>query len=330
MKTKINAYDIAKAANVSAATVSRFMHHPEKIKNSTAERIQAAIDKFGYAHKDTKQNGQKRIILLNVPDITNIFYAEVIEGAKESAESNGYHLLVDQTALNASNILLFATLITKLHVFGVIILNQLPTYILNKIAKMTRVVQCCEYNPSAQLPFVSIDDYSAAKMASKQFLVSGKKQLAMINGNQDFKYAHERERGFCSAITEAGAKINPDWIVSLPVISYDLAYSTAVRLLNQKNHPDAFFCVSDTLGAGVVSAARKLKLKIPEDVAIIGFDNTIISNVISPSLTTINQPKWQEGYLAVDLLVNNYDREQLNNPDKQINLPVELIVREST
>jgi len=95
-------------------------------------------------------------------------------------------------------------------------------------------------------------------------------------------------------------------------------------MLSSRHHPDAFFCISDTLGAAVISVAKKYNLKIPEDIAVIGFDNTILSKILNPALTTINQPKFQEGYSAIDLLRTS------DGNQNHLFLKTELIVRETT
>lgn len=114
----------------------------------------------------------------------------------------------------------------------------------------------------------------------------------------------------------------------MPELNHDLAFTSIVQVLSSPNPPDCFFAISDNLAAAAIKAVQYCNLKVPSDVLVIGFDNTNISQLSTPSITTIKQPCSQLGYLASELLI-----EKINNPDteiKQVQLPTELIIREST
>ncbi|WP_201308372.1 LacI family DNA-binding transcriptional regulator [Companilactobacillus farciminis] len=319
---KINAYQVARKAHVSPATVSRVLNHRSKVSIETAKKVDEAIDSLNFRVNEDDDN--KHLIIVSVPELTNIFYTEILEGSKGAANAANFKLLIDQTEITDETINGFVSYIDELRVYGIILLNQLPTKLLNVLSKHTRVVQCCEYNIESNLPAISIDDYAAAKLATEQLISSGKNKIAILNGPHSFKYSRERERGFLKALSENHLNYNEDWNMELPAISYDIAYPIVSQMLNSFNRPNAFFCVSDTLGAAVISATRKYNLKIPEDISVIGFDNTVLSKIISPSLSTINQPKFQEGYTAVELLRKSDHRKN------HLFLKTELIVRETT
>lgn len=322
MVKKINAYEVAKIAHVSPSTVSRVLNHRAQVSLDTAEKVDSAINKLGFGiHKN---DGKRNLILVNLPELRNLFYTEIIEGIQAASNASGFRFLIDQTEINDVTINDFVKYIADLKIFGLVLLNQLPIHLLKALSKVTRIVQCCEYNIDSNLPSVSIDDFSAAKLATSQLIATGKIRLSILNGPRSFKYSKERERGFRKALDENNLIFNDDWNVSLPAISYDIAYPIVSQMLNSPNHPNAFFCVSDTLGAAVISTAKKYNLKIPDDIAVIGFDNTILSKIITPSLTTINQPKFQVGYSAIELLKNN------DHKKNHLFLKTELIIRETT
>lgn len=322
MSKKINAYQVAKIAHVSPSTVSRVLNHRASVSMDTAEKVDIVMNKLGFGIYN--ETSKRNIVILNVPELSNLFYTEIIEGAQAASNASNLKVLIDQTEITDSTINEFVKYISDLKIFGLILLNQLPNHLLKQLAKVTRIVQCCEYNIDSNLPSVSIDDFAAAKLATSQLIATGKTRLSILNGPSSFKYSREREHGFKKSLEENHLTFNPDWNISLPAISYEIAYPIVSQMLNSKHHPNAFFCVSDTLGAAVISAAKKFNLRIPEDIAVIGFDNTVISKVISPSLTTINQPKFQEGYSAIELLKNN------DSVKNHLFLKTELIVRETT
>lgn len=149
-----------------------------------------------------------------------------------------------------------------------------------------------------------------------------------MNCNINFKYAQHREKGYYRALRQAGLTANPDWIVHISTISYQLAYSNALHILNLPDRPDAVFACSDVFALAVVNAAGKLGLKVPDDLSVIGFDNVYLSAMCDPAITTIEQPSFQLGLQACELLLEKIKFP--NTPFRQIILDTELIVREST
>ena len=130
------------------------------------------------------------------------------------------------------------------------------------------------------------------------------------------------------AIEEAHLTIPRNWAVDLPENNYEMAYSAVCQMLNSDPVPNAFFAVSDTLAAAVLKAARKFQFKVPEDIMVVGFDNTSISYMCTPSITTVNQPEFQEGFTACELLI-----KKIMDPETEVNsilLETELIIRETT
>lgn len=321
MTEKINAYEIAKLAHVSPATVSRVLNHKNNVNLATAQKVEEIIEQLGLKIK--KQEHASKLLLLNVTEISNIFYMDVIEGVKAAALANGYQLLIDQTELNVQTIKPFMEMLQRLQVYGLIVLKQLPSSILNRIANNIRVVQCNEFNPAVDLPYVSIDDYAAAKSATDQLIYHGRERICFINGPKSFRYAQERERGYLDALKAHDLIQNPDWNISLPAIKYDIALPVVAQLLSSQFRPDAFFCASDTLAAAVIGAAHQYHIAVPDEISVIGFDNTMISQMMTPSLSTIGQPRFQIGYSAVELF-KTYDHEK-----QHLILNTELTLRES-
>ncbi len=149
-----------------------------------------------------------------------------------------------------------------------------------------------------------------------------------MSGSLKYRDNYLRQEGYTRALNDAHIKITPSWIVNLPEINYHMAFSTATHLLSMSHHPDAFLAISDLFACAIINAAHNLKLRVPEDVMVIGYDNVDYAIISSPSITTINTPKYQMGYTSCELLI-----DQIQNPGigvQHINLPSELIIREST
>jgi LacI family repressor for deo operon, udp, cdd, tsx, nupC, and nupG len=149
----------------------------------------------------------------------------------------------------------------------------------------------------------------------------------MINGPVKYKYARKRQEGFSEALMQAGITVTPNHIIQLPEFSFDAAVSVSTQLLTMPERPDAIFAASDVFAVATIKAARRLGLHIPEDLGVVGFDNTDLSIMSEPALTTVKQPQFQLGFLACEILI-----EQIRNIDiapRQIMLNAELIIRES-
>ena len=143
-----------------------------------------------------------------------------------------------------------------------------------------------------------------------------------------YKYARQRKAGYIQTLEAAHIPLNKDWIIQLPELDFDMALSSTHQLMSQKEHPTAVFAVSDVLAAAAIRGCRLAGLSVPSDIIVTGFDNVNISQATSPPITTINQPKYQMGYMACELLI-----EKLNTPGakpRQVLLNTELIIREST
>jgi len=332
-KEKIRIADIAAAAGVSNATVSRVLNGQNIVNPRTYEKVISAMNVLGYHHNisiNTLSNKStlNDLIVLTLPSINNPFYNSVVRGVQSAAQRYGYYTLLYSTELDEENLNRFLSLIRDNNVAGVITLNNLTAAALNKIAAVTTVVQCCEFCEDTDSSYVSIDDYQATKTALQHFLDRGRRRIAFVNGPMRFKYARHRQRGYMDFMRENELEFRDDWIVQLSDINFDIALASITQLLSKEDRPDAVFAVSDIFASAAIKVARKLGLQVPQDLMVIGFDNVDISLMSEPPITTVNQPKMQMGYMACEVLF-----ERIHAPDapsKQILLDTELIVRDST
>ena len=212
---KITAAEIAKIAHVSPATVSRALNHRSSVSQETLTIIDEAMKKLNFKPKATEENPT---IILNVHDLSNIFYAEVIKGVNAAATAKNFKVMIDQTILTEANVDEFIAFIEKLRIYGFITLQQLSTKVLNKLAKVTNVVQCCEYNEESNLPCVSIDDYEAACKATDFLINSGKTKLCLINSGIENTYAYKRQLGYIDTVKKRELPVRQDLIITLSAI----------------------------------------------------------------------------------------------------------------
>jgi DNA-binding LacI/PurR family transcriptional regulator len=322
--------EIASIAGVSIATVSRVMNHKGTVKENTRRKVLEVMEKFKISPSTALvTDNTSRAILLCVPHFSNPFDSLVIGGIHQSAYRNNYRVFILQSKETYLTFEDYEEALKNHSFAGIILLTSITdTNLLELITMSCPIVMCSEYCDVNGISFVSIDDVTAAKKATDYLISCGYKKIALFNGSLQFRYARHREQGYIEALNNAGSKINDEWIIHLSSVDYNLAYSYASNLLSLPSRPDAIFAVSDVFAVAVLHAAKKQGLRVPQDLAVIGFDNIEVSSMVDPAITTIEQPGTQIGYQSCELLI-----EKIKNPaatKKRIILDTELIVREST
>lgn len=328
-KDRPSTAQVAQRAGVSPATVSRYLNHRELLSDATAAKVEAAIRELGGDPSTNERRALKTrpCILVNCPLGRNPFYEEVIRGIISSANLRGFDVLVDYSYLNDASIVGFERTMRQTKAVGVVTLAQLPVRLIQSIANVAPVVQCCEYNPNADALYVSIDDYAAARSVVEFLVGAGRTKIALLNGPEEFKYARERRRGYLAAMQELGLEVPSDWLMQVPGIDYDLAFTMVGMLVVSGEMPDAIFCASDVFAAAAINAARRNHVHVPEDLMVVGFDDLTICKISRPTITSVSQPRMQLGYTAAELLA-----VLIANPtaaQRSVILPTELVVRES-
>lgn len=338
---KVTIYDVAAAAGVSPATVSRVLNHREQVAAPTRDKVLDAIGRLGFEHTAKEAHPQSRrsgdtekaaatnpLLLFNVPSMINPFYGDIVRGAQAAADKNGYHMLVDCRSINSMNMVSLINLIRNFNVGGLVVADAVPDLMLDPLLEVVPVVQCCEYNPDSDISFVSIDNYAASKKAVEYILSAGRRRILLFCTPLRFLYARQRQKGYEDTLAAAGIPVRREWIAYVPEIDFDLAFQAARTFFRSTPIPDAVFAVSDVLASAAIKAALEADLSVPKDVMVVGFDNVDISRTTTPTITTVGQPRYQLGYRAVEMLIEKV--MGLSYHSQQAFLGTELIIRESS
>jgi DNA-binding LacI/PurR family transcriptional regulator len=328
--SKTTIKQIAEMAGVSIATVSRVMNHKTTVKEDTKQKILAIMKSLNLNPSSVLLTDHaSRTLLLCVPDFSNPFNSLVISGIQQSAYQNNYRVFILQSKEAYLTFEDYEEVLQNHSFAGIILLTSVTDLnLLEILSRSCPIVMCAEYCDINGISFVSIDDVSAARKATDYLISCGCKKIALMNSNLRHRYARHREIGYTEALEKAELKRNDAWIAHISSVNYNLAYSYASNILAQPDRPDAFFAVSDVYAVAILHAAKRMGLRIPEDISVIGFDNIELSSMTDPAITTIEQPSIQIGFQSCELLI-----EEINNPitaKKHIILDTELIVREST
>ncbi len=326
--------DVARAAGVSVATVSRVLNGCGNVLPETEARVRAAAQQMGYEPNLSARNLRKnesRIILILAPNFSNPYYSNVLSGICDVSRNLGYSTLIyntyDSNALDES---LMVSLFQKNRADGMITLacNRDDRW-LEKYAGTYPLVQCSEYVEDANLPHISVDNRAAARDSVAHLAELGHKRIGIVTSENRYLSTANRFRGYQDAIAEAG--LEPDeTLVAYASADYSFASGkqAARALLGVENPPTAIFCVSDILALGVIAAAGKMGLQVPWDLSVVGFDDVDYTTMFHPYLTTISVPCYELGRRSMQLLYDHIQQKQ--EAETAVYLPHQLVLRETT
>ncbi|MCA1179384.1 MULTISPECIES: LacI family DNA-binding transcriptional regulator [unclassified Pantoea] len=320
---------IAKLAGVSVATVSRVLNNSDTVKDKNRDKVLEAIKASNYQPNllaRQLRTARSSMVLVLVSDISNPFCAEIVKGIEEQAEQNGYRILLCNSGSDINRSRSSLQLLAGKMVDGVITMDAFTTLTeLTQLIGNMPWVQCAEYADAGDISCVGIDDVHASRQLVAHLVSSGRKRIALINHDLSYKYAQLRQQGYQQELEQRG--------LSWQAVSYasELSFNAGKRameaLLSADTQPDAIFAVSDTLAAGAMAAIQAAGHRVPQDIAVAGFDGSELAEMISPPLTTIAQPSRDIGRTAFSLLLQKIDDPQ--SPTERVMMDWRLIVRAS-
>ena len=323
---------VARHAGVSVATVSRVLNGQDVVKAETREKVLSAVDTLGYRVNETARNlrtAESRLLLTMVPDVGNPFYAEVVRGIDSVARQHGYFVLLCDTGADADREHGYFDLLRRRRADGAICLD--PSTVQQAMAHDAIAlpwVACCEFDPGMDVPYVGIDNRGAAAEAVQHLLSRGHRRIALISTDQAWLYARQRQQGWADALNAAGITPDPALLMRVSSLDYATGNAAARGLMAMDTPPTAIFAVSDTLAIGVLAGLRACGKRVPEDVAVVGFDDIALASQTDPPLSTIKQPMRQLGETAARLLLERLADAAL--PGYGVILPHQLVLRASS
>jgi DNA-binding LacI/PurR family transcriptional regulator len=329
--------DVARAANVSQSTVSRILSStPSKvpISEETREKVMAIIEELGYHPNQYARSlrGRKIHMLgMAIADISNPFYHPMVRAVQDVAYQNRYDVMIANTDHNHEKELLFFESIIRRPVDGVAIIPyHLQDEDLDNLMKRTGVAISAVGN-HIQHPYIDVtfaDDSKASYDAIRWLIeTKGHRRIGMICADHAFPVIIRRYNAFCRAMEEANLPVPPEYIVEGDW-SVESGQRAIRSLLELSEPPTAVFAASDTIAIGALEGALEMKYRVPEDIAILGFDNIPAASWVCPRLTTVAQFPDQMGYFLANSL---FERLQggYRGTGRRYEVPCQLIERES-
>lgn len=337
MKIKqITIKDIASELNISASTVSRALNDHPYIKSETKKRVNDLAVKLNYTPNSiaTSLRSQKsNTIGVIIPEIIHFFFSTVIAGIEQVAHNAGYTILFCQSNESYEREVLDTKALMSHRVDGLLVSFSQETINFDHFKEVKKknipIVFFDRIIKEMEASNVIVADYDGARKATKHLLEQGYSRIAHLPGPKHLNISKERLHGYLDVLEEHNLKPEQGYMQECGGGKED-GYKCTKKLLQLPNPPDAIFANSDVVALGAIKAIKEFGLIIPDDIAIIGFSNWQFSELIEPQLSTVSQPGFEIGSVAMKLLldeINSNDEIALHKTEV---LPAELIIRESS
>jgi LacI family transcriptional regulator len=327
--------EVARLAQVSRSTVSRVINDHPNVRDETKDRVWQAIRESGYqphALARSLVTNRTQIVGMIIPEaVTKIFvepfFPLVLRGATETCNAHNYQLILSLFSTSSDQVDMYQRVLRSGYLDGVIVTSAAAddTLVANILRDRIPLVTIGRH-PNEQVHYVDADNVGGARMAVEHLIRLGHRRVATITGRLSLSAGQDRLEGYRQALQAHGLALDDDLIVEGDF--GESSGAAGMQALLPKS-PDAIFVASDTMAIGALRVLRQAGLRVPRDVAVIGFDDIPASSVIEPLLTTVRQPIERMGSMAIEILLGVLANDTENGTAHRIILPTELVIRES-
>ncbi|PFO02645.1 LacI family transcriptional regulator [Bacillus sp. AFS076308] len=323
-------YDVAEKAGVSIATVSKVINDTGRISEETRNKVLKIMGELEYQPSSvaTALTGKKTFTIgVLVPDISNAFFAEVARALENNAREMGYSIILCSTDYQIEREHDYLELLQKKQVDGIIIATEPEDWKAYKSLQKRAIPHLMFSVDSLRFSshIVTTDDVRGGYMAGRYLLDMGHREVAII-AEQNRASGRMRLEGFKKSLTDKGVALKDEWTLNA-MSKLDDAKAAARKILQMENRPTAVFASTDLIAAIFIKEARKAHIRIPNEISIVGFDDTIYAELTEPGLTTIAQPKQELAKFAMDQLLKLIKDPRI--PQQRIMLSPRLVERKS-
>lgn len=336
-KKEVTIYDIAKKLNLSASTVSRGLNEHSGIRRETIRRIQQTAQSMGYQHNafaSSLRKNRSNTIGVILPRLDSNFQSSVVAGIEKVVSQNGLNLIISQsresvkkekenlkTMFNSrvDGLLVSLTCDTcNLDHFNTIFKKGIPIVFFDRVKE----------HPLYKYSKVVIDNVQAGYDATEHLINQGCKRIIYLSDNRESSVYLDRFNGYKAALKRYSIPFDPEMILE-DKLNEESGERTVSKILRLKNRPDGIFATNDNSAVSIICKLKDIGIKVPEEIAVVGFNNVHISRVVDPSLTTIHYPGMEMGEVAASTLIEMLNRDD-HTITKTVVLDYKLIVRKSS
>ena len=333
---EITIHHLARELKISASTVSRALNDNDRISEETRKRVQQKAIEMGYRPNVLAANlRSKRSMTIGVvvPRIDRYFFSSAISGIEDYAWTKGFSVIISQ-----SNDLLIkeANCVRNLYnnrVDGLIISISMQTNEDKHLRLFSErnipILFFDRFCPTIKSDRILVDDFNSGYKITSHLIERGCKRIAHIAGPELLNIYKDRKDGYLKALNNVGIPI-PEGYLEVTGLTKEEGKQAFSRLMSLPNPPDGVFCGNDTTALSALEYCQKYQLRVPEDVALVGFSDEPFSSAVTPSLSTVKQPGYEMGFLAAQKIIHRIENINSVIPFEEIVLPAQLIIRNSS
>ena len=328
--------ELSKILNLSISTVSRALNDHPDISQETKEKVKTLAKHMKYAPNLFARGFRSKethILGVIVPNISHLFTTTILKGILEEAELHGYRIIISESNNSETKQVEMLNTMTQFGVDGVLmslarkttrveemldVLNRIPIVLFDKVSSK---IPCTQ---------IVINEEEAAYNAVAHLIELGKQRIAILKETENSYNSEKRYAGYLRALNHYGIPIREKIILSTEDISLANGKRLTNILLSMKKRPDAIFAITDNAAIGAIKVLHKFKLKIPDEIAVVGFSNSMHSTIIQPALTTVDQPGDKFGRTAVKFLIDEIENPKNEIITKTVEIKTSLVVRDSS
>ena len=321
---------------LSISTVSRALNDHPDISAGTKKRVKKLAEKYNYVPNVLAsgfRSHRSHILGVIVPNISHFFTTTILKGILEEAERLGYRVIISESKNDQQKQTEMLTTMIHFGVDGILLALARKTRSVDAILKILARIPLVMFDKvSDKIPCtqVVINEEEAAYHAVEHLINTGKRRIAIIKETERSFNSEKRYEGYLRALREYKIPIDEKIVLSTEDISMTKGKMMANVLLSLKKRPDAIFAITDSAAIGVIKALNKFRVEIPKEIAVVGFSNSVSSTIISPALSTVDQPGNKIGRTAVKYLIDEVEDPKEDLITKTVEIKTHLIVRDSS
>lgn len=326
---------VAKRAGVSLGTVSNVLNRPERVGQDTRERVLQAIEELGFVRNEAARQlraGRSRTIGLVVLDVGNPFFTDIAAGVEQAAAKAGLSLVLCNSANDSAREAHYLGLLEEQRAFGVLLSPVgVVTPLVASLRKRGTPTVLVDRRASRAVCSVSVDDVVGGDLAMSHLVGLGHRRIAFVGGPPALKQVADRLAGARQALDSAG--LEPSALTVVPTTALTVAQGRSagedIATRPARRRPTAVFCANDLLALGVLQVMTRRRLAVPDDIAIVGYDDIEFAAAAAVPLSSVRQPRAQLGEAAANLLIDEATAPE-HHRHRQVVFAPDLVVRAST
>ncbi len=335
-KPLVTIHDIARELNISASTVSRALHNHPRISQATRDAVHKVAEKYSYQPNvvaSSLRQGRSKTVGVVVPRINRNFFSNVIGGMEEVLAASGYHLMICQTHEKLENEKVAIQTLVNARVEAILLSVSMETsqadHLTSLREKGIKLFFFDRILDSVDVGSVVIDDRLGAYLNVKHLIDQGYRRIAHVGGADHINIYNARKKGYMDAMKEAGIHVRPEWIMEKELVleGGEEAFFEGMVL---KEKPDAYFCAGDFAALGVMQAALKKGIRIPDELGVTGFANEPFTAFLKPAITTVDQRGEEMGKIIAAMFTECNNKGNFSPDCIKTVLEPRLIIRESS